>query len=108
MPFHTYIVANKRNGTLYAGHTDDLVIRVWQHRTGAIPGFASRYGCHRLVWYETHDSRDEAFRRERQIKEWKRAWKLELIEGGNPDWTDLYDGLVNWAPVPLHPDISVR
>ena len=108
MPFYTYIVTNKRNGTVYTGHTDDLAVRVWQHRLGAIPGFSSKYGCHRLVWYETHASRDAAFERERQIKEWKRAWKLELIEEKNPRWVDLYDDLVNWTPVPLHPDLIPR
>ncbi|RMF04618.1 MAG: GIY-YIG nuclease family protein [Alphaproteobacteria bacterium] len=106
MSFQVYIMASRRNGTLYTGHTDNLVARAWQHRTGAIRGFASRYGCTRLVWFETHDTRASAFERERRIKEWKRAWKLELIEAANPQWRDLYDELVGWTPVPLHPDLA--
>ncbi len=88
--FFVYILASKRNGTLYIGSTDDLAKRVWQHKEKAIEGFTSKYGVDRLVWYETHDTREAAFTRERQIKEWKRAWKLELIEKENPEWEDLY------------------
>nr|WP_321359861.1 GIY-YIG nuclease family protein [uncultured Hyphomonas sp.] len=105
MSFYVYIIANRRNGTLYTGHTDNLAARVWQHRTGAFRGFAARYGCRRLVWYEVHDDRDSAFLRERRIKEWKRDWKLKLIEERNPRWEDLYDELTSWTPVARHPDI---
>jgi putative endonuclease len=94
MPFHTYILASKRNGTLYAGSTDDLARRVYEHEEGVGSRFAAKYGAHHLVWYETHGSRDEAFRRERQIKEWKRLWKLELIERFNPGWRDLRGDLL--------------
>jgi putative endonuclease len=89
--FYVYILTNKQNGTLYAGMTDDLVRRTWQHRTGAMPGFTQKYGVKTLVWYERHDTRESAFMRERQIKKWNRAWKLNLIESTNPDWRDLWD-----------------
>lgn len=93
MRFFVYILASRRNGTLYVGMTDNIGQRVWQHRTGAIPGFTKKYGVKVLVWYETHETRDSAFLRERQIKKWNRAWKLELIERLNPDWRDLADEL---------------
>ena len=95
MAFHVYILANKRNGTLYAGMTDDLVKRVWQHRNDVIPGFTQRYGIKTLVWYEVHESRESAFIRERQMKKWNRAWKLELIEKMNPGWRDLWDEIAS-------------
>ncbi len=91
--FFTYILASQRNGTLYTGSTDDLRKRVWEHKNKALPGFTSKYGVDRLVWFETHDTREGALTRERRIKEWKRAWKIEMIERENPDWADLYDGL---------------
>lgn len=91
MRFYVYLLASRRNGTLYAGMTDDWVRRIWQHRTGAISGFTSRYGVTMLVWYEAHPSRESAFTRERQIKKWNRAWKLALIERTNPQWRDLWD-----------------
>jgi putative endonuclease len=94
MAFFVYILANKRNGTLYVGMTDDLVKRVWQHHNDVIPGFTERYGVKTLVWHETHESRESAFARERQLKKWNRAWKLELIEKTNPAWRDLADELV--------------
>jgi putative endonuclease len=93
MAFFVYMLANKRNGTLYVGMTDDLTKRVWQHRNNIIPGFAQRYGVKMLVWYEVHESRDSAFIRERQIKKWNRAWKLELIERMNRNWCDLWNKL---------------
>ena len=86
-----YIMASRRNGAIYIGSTVDLPKRVWEHRNDVVPGFTRRYGCHRLVWYETHDSWEAARLRERRMKEWKRAWKLREIEGLNPDWGDLYD-----------------
>jgi len=89
--FYVYIVASQRNGTLYIGSTDDLIARISQHKTGAFGGFTARYGLSQLVWFEIHDSRDDAFRRERQLKKWKRRWKLQLIDESNPDWTDLFD-----------------
>ena len=93
MAFFVYIVASRRNGTLYVGQTDDLAKRAWQHREKDIPGFTSKYGVSLLAWYEVHDTRESAVIRERQIKEWKRAWKLGLIEKVNPDWKDLYETL---------------
>jgi putative endonuclease len=91
MNFYVYILASKRNGTLYVGMTDDLVKRVWMHETDVLPGFTRDHGVKTLVWYEVHDSRESAFARERQIKKWNRSWKLELIEKMNPSWRDLYD-----------------
>jgi putative endonuclease len=91
--FYTYILANKRNGTIYTGSTDNLGRRVWQHKTGQRPGFTLKYGVHTLVWYEPHETRAGAFHRERCIKEWRRSWKLMLIEARNPTWRDLYDEL---------------
>lgn len=89
-----YILANKRNGTLYIGVTSDLLKRIWEHRNDMVEGFTRRYGVHRLVWYEVHESMESAIEREKRLKEWKRKWKLELIERSNPDWRDLYDMIV--------------
>ena len=86
MSFYVYIVANKRNGAIYTGSADDLAARVWQHKSNSILGFTATYGCDRLVWFEVHDLRETVFRRERQIKEWRRSWKLLLIEQENPTW----------------------
>ena len=85
-----YILASKRNGTLYIGVTSDLTKRVWEHKNGMVEGFTKRYNVHRLVWYEIYESMESAITREKRIKEWKRAWKLELIERFNPKWEDLY------------------
>ncbi|MBA2078882.1 GIY-YIG nuclease family protein [Rhodanobacter sp. PCA2] len=89
-----YMLASGRNGTLYVGVTSSLVGRVWQHRHEVVAGFTSRYHIHHLVWYELHETMESAILREKQIKEWKRAWKLRLIEGDNPGWVDLYPGLL--------------
>ena len=89
-----YILASMRNGTLYVGVTSDLVQRVWQHKNDFVEGFTQRYGVHTLVWFEAHESMESAIAREKPNKEWKRAWKLELIEKGNPTWRDLYDEIV--------------
>src|SRR5205085_8526366 len=91
MSFFVYMLASKRNGTLYVGMTDDLVKRIWQHRTGALPGFTRKYNVKALVWHETHETRESAFQRERQIKKWNRDWKVDLIEKANPDWRDLWE-----------------
>jgi putative endonuclease len=91
--FYTYIVASQRNGTLYIGMTDDLVRRMEEHKGEALPGFTSKYGVKQLVWFESHPDRPAAFRRERQIKEWRRLWKIGLIERMNPNWRDLTDEL---------------
>ena len=92
--FHVYLLASRPRGTLYVGVTSDLVRRVGQHRTKAVPGFTARYGVARLVWFEAHDAAEPAIRREKAIKEWRRAWKIELVEAGNPRWGDLYPGIV--------------
>ena len=84
MSFFVYLLANGRNCTLYAGMTDNLVERVWQHRNGMIEGFTKRYGVKKLIWHEAHESRESAYARERQIKKWNRAWKLQTIEKQNP------------------------
>ncbi len=89
-----YILASKRNGTLYIGVTSDLTKRVWEHKSGMVEGFTKRYSIHRLVWYELHENMESAITKEKRIKEWKRAWKLELIESVNPDWQDLYQSIV--------------
>jgi putative endonuclease len=91
--FYTYILASQRNGTLYVGMTDSLSRRVLAHRDGEVPGFTRRYGVKRLVWYEMFETRHSAFTRERAMKKWNWAWKLELIERFNPGWLDLLDGL---------------
>jgi len=89
MSFFVYILASRRNGTLYIGMTDDLTRRYFQHRTEALPGFTQRYGVKMLVWFEEHGSRESAFVRERQMKKWNRSWKVRLIEESNPEWVDL-------------------
>ena len=83
-----YLLANKKRGTLYIGVTSDLVGRVWEHKTNVIEGFTKRYEIHRLVWYERHETMESAINREKALKRWKRAWKLELVEKQNPDWYD--------------------
>ena len=84
-----YILASQRNGTLYVGFTTDLAQRIEAHRSGAAPGFTRKYGVHVLVYVEVHDSIAGGMLREKQIKKWRRAWKIELIERGNPQWRDL-------------------
>ena len=89
-----YILASKRNGTLYIGVTSDLVKRIWEHRNNMVEGFTKRYSVHHLVWYELHESMESAIQREKRLKEWKRVWKLELIESINSNWQDLYHKIV--------------
>jgi putative endonuclease len=84
-----YILASKRNGTLYTGVTSNMLARIHQHRHGMVRGFTSRYGVKLLVWFEQHATMDAAIMREKRIKKWNRAWKLELIEANNPEWRDL-------------------
>ena len=88
-----YMLASKRNGTLYVGVTSNLVQRVWQHKNDMVEGFTKRYGVHTLVWYEIHETMESAITREKAIKRWKRDWKIELIQRDNPSWGDLYDDL---------------
>ena len=87
--FYTYIITNRYKEKLYTGHTEDPVQRMEQHRHRIFAGFASKHFCHYLLWYEEHESRDAAFKRERRIKAWKRQWKLNLIEASNPEWLDI-------------------
>jgi putative endonuclease len=89
-----YMLASKRNGTLYVGVTSDLVQRTWHHKSNLVEGFTKRYRVHMLVWYELCGTMEAAIAREKAIKEWKRAWKIRLIEDSNPDWLDLYPGLL--------------
>jgi putative endonuclease len=92
-PGFVYIMASGQNGTLYTGVTSDLPARAYQHRNGLVEGFTKQHGCKLLVWYDASDDLDAARLRELQIKKWKRAWKIELIERSNPLWHDLYDTL---------------
>jgi len=89
-----YILASKRNGTLYIGVTSDLQKRSWEHKNDLLDGFTKKYGVHQLVYYELHDNMVSAITREKQLKKWNRAWKLELIEQVNPDWKDLFQAIV--------------
>ncbi len=89
-----YLLASKRNGTLYVGVTSDLISCVFQHREDLVAGFTKKYRVHTLVWFEPHATMPEAIAGEKAIKEWKRAWKMELIQASNPYWLDLYLGLV--------------
>jgi putative endonuclease len=84
-----YLLASRRNGTLYVGVTSNLPARIHQHRIGAVRGFTREYGVKLLVWFEQHATMDAAISREKRIKKWNRAWKLELIEAANPEWRDL-------------------
>jgi putative endonuclease len=91
---HIYIMASKPYGTLYVGVTGNLVQRAWVHRDAVMPGFTRKYGVHRLVYYEPHETIIQAMRREHNIKHWPRKWKVELIEKVNPLWDDLYPSIV--------------
>ena len=94
MPFHVYILATRKHGTLYVGVTSDLVRRVYEHRIGAVDGFTKRYGVKTLVYFETHETAEAAIAREKKLKRWRRAWKFDLIEENNFDWRDLYGDIV--------------
>ena len=89
--YYVYILASRRNGTLYVGMSSNLALRVFQHREGLTPGFTAKHGVKRLVWYEDFPTADEAITAEKRIKRWRRRWKLELIEKMNPAWADLYE-----------------
>ena len=91
--FFVYLLASGLRGTLYIGVTSDLPKRIWQHRIKAVPGFTAKYGVDRLVWYEAHPTAESAITREKQMKEWKREWKFNLIERDNPHWLDLYNSI---------------
>ncbi len=89
-----YLLASKRNGTLYTGVSSNLVKRVWEHKYHVVEGFTKKYGVDILVWYEVHETMESAIRREKAIKNWKRAWKIRVIEAMNPQWRDLYSGIL--------------
>lgn len=89
-----YILASKKNGTLYIGVTSDIVKRVWEHKNNQVEGFTQQYQVHQLVWYELHETMESAIQREKRLKEWKRAWKIELIESLNASWQDLYPKII--------------
>ena len=91
---YVYILASKRNGTLYIGVTNDLIRRVYEHKNDLIDGFTKKYGVHRLVYYEQYDDVVNAIQREKRLKKWNRQWKIELIEKENPEWIDLYLQLI--------------
>ena len=104
--FYVYIITNRHHGTLYIGHTDDLGHRMSQHIDGTLGGFSKRYGLTRLVWFDEFETRDAAFRRERQMKAWRRQWKINLIETVNPHWIDIIQSPVWPLPDPqLLPDL---
>ena len=94
MPFHVYLLASRRHGTLYLGVTSNLIRRIHEHKTKTIPGFTGRYGIDRLVWFETYDDPVTAISREKELKKWRRDWKIRLIEEQNPEWRDLYETIV--------------
>jgi len=92
--YYVYILASKRNGTLYIGVTSELIKRVYEHKNNLINGFTKKYDVHNLVYYEPTEDINSAIKREKQLKKWKRAWKIELIEKNNPEWKDLYFELI--------------
>jgi putative endonuclease len=92
--YYVYMMASKKNGTLYTGVTSDLIKRVHEHRIGAVDGFTKRYNIKMLVWYESTEDVNAAIKREKNIQSWKRKWKLELIEKSNPEWNDLWEEII--------------
>ncbi|MGJ5220953.1 MULTISPECIES: GIY-YIG nuclease family protein [unclassified Bradyrhizobium] len=93
MSYYVYILASRKDGAIYVGVTNDLVRRVYEHRLKAVPGFTFKYNITRLVWFEVYDDPISAITREKELKQWKRAWKVHLIEKDNPGWSDLYDSI---------------
>ncbi|MEZ5461222.1 GIY-YIG nuclease family protein [Dokdonella sp.] len=89
-----YILASKKYGTLYIGVTSDLIKRIWEHRNNVVDGFTKQYDVHTLVWFEQHETMESAITREKALKAWKRDWKFNLIEAMNPEWSDLYPGIL--------------
>ena len=89
-----YLLASRPNGVIYLGVTSDIVKRVWQHKNAFVDGFSKKYKVHDLVWFEPHSSMESAIMREKRIKKWRRAWKVRLIEEGNPGWRDLYGDII--------------
>ena len=95
MAYYVNILASKKYGTLYIGVTNELVRRVYEHKTKAVPGFTQRYGVDKLVWFETYEDPESAISREKELKKWRRDWKTRLIDEQNPNWDDLYYGISN-------------
>ena len=95
MAFYVYLLAGKKHGTLYLGETNDVVRRVYEHRTKAVGGFTTRYGVNKLVWFEIYEDAATEISREKELKKWRRDWKIRLIEEQNPAWSDLYPGISN-------------
>jgi putative endonuclease len=95
MAYYVYLLASRKDGALYLGVTNDLIRRVFQHRSKAVPGFSSRYNITQLMWFEIYDDPVSAISREKEIKKWRRAWKVALIVQENPDWKDLYEGIAS-------------
>ncbi|MGJ4896096.1 MULTISPECIES: GIY-YIG nuclease family protein [unclassified Bradyrhizobium] len=93
MSYYVYILASRKDGAIYVGVTNNLVRRVFEHRQKAVPGFTSKYNITRLVWFEAYDDPASAITREKELKKWKRAWKVTLIEADNPEWKDLYEAI---------------
>jgi putative endonuclease len=93
MSYDVYILASRKDGAIYVGITNDIVRRIFEHRTKVVPGFTSRYNITRLVWFEIYDDPISAISREKGLKKWKRAWKTQLIEAQNPLWEDLYESI---------------
>jgi putative endonuclease len=91
--YYVYLMASRKHGTLYLGVTNNLVRRVYEHKSKAVRGFTARYNVDRLVWFECYDDPTNAIEREKDIKKWRRNWKIRLIEEVNPQWDDLYDGI---------------
>jgi putative endonuclease len=98
-PYYVYILASKKNGTLYLGVTNDLVRRVYEHKNNLVEGFSKKYEIHHLVYFEVCEDVRAAIQREKNIKKWRRQWKIELIEKSNPDWNDLYFEIVDGFPL---------
>ena len=93
MSYYVYIIASRRDGPIYIGVTNNIVRRIYEHRIKAVPGFTSRYNITRLVWFEIYDDPITAISREKELKKWKRSWKVQLIEKDNPEWNDLYESI---------------
>jgi putative endonuclease len=95
--YYVYILASRKHGTLYIGVTNNLIRRVYEHRSDVVRGFSARYQVHLLVWFESYDDMTMAITREKELKKWRRDWKVNLIERSNPEWVDLYPALASWA-----------
>jgi putative endonuclease len=95
MSYYVYIIASRKDGTIYIGVSNDIVRRIYEHRIKAVPGFAFKYNITRLVWFEIYDDPISAISREKELKKLKRAWKIQLIEAQNPQWDDLYESICN-------------